>query len=92
MPQAPMLQGAERSERLQILVLERVDRARRMARYYVLAIEASLFGDISLSREWGRCGAAPRRRIELYPDANAAGVELDKWLLRKSRRGYRERA
>jgi len=87
-----MSQSAERDERLQLLVLERVDRGRRMAKYYVLAIEATLFDDVSLTREWGRLGAAPRRRVELHPDANAAGVALQKWLRRKRRRGYGERA
>jgi predicted DNA-binding WGR domain protein len=27
-----------------------------MARYYVLSIEPSLFGDASLIRQWGRIG------------------------------------
>ena len=40
--------------RLQMLVLERRDPSRNMARFYVLAIEPTLFGDMALVREWGR--------------------------------------
>ncbi len=35
---------------LQVLVLERVDRARNMARFYVLSIEPTLFEDLALVR------------------------------------------
>ena len=76
------------NERAQLLVLERVDRDRRMARYYVLAIEPTLFDEVSLTREWGRFGARPSRRVELHADADAARIALDTWLRRKRRRGY----
>jgi predicted DNA-binding WGR domain protein len=78
-------------ERLQVLVLERIDCEQRMARYYVLAIEPTLFGEVSLTREWGRLGSAPRRRVELHAGAADAGVALEKWLRRKQRRGYAAR-
>jgi predicted DNA-binding WGR domain protein len=48
------------------LVLHRCDPSCNMARYYVLAIEPSLFGDATLIREWGRIGRPGRKRIELY--------------------------
>src|SRR5271170_4762415 len=35
---------------LQVLVLERVDRAKNMARFYVLSIEPTLFEDLALVR------------------------------------------
>jgi predicted DNA-binding WGR domain protein len=35
------------------LVLHRCDPSCNMARYYVLSIEPSLFGDATLIREWG---------------------------------------
>ena len=62
-----------------------------MARYYVLAIEPTLFDEVSLTREWGRIGARPRRRVELHAEAEDARVALDKWLRRKRRRGYAAR-
>lgn len=36
----------------------RVDVARNMARYYSLLLQPTLFGDMSLVRNWGRIGTA----------------------------------
>jgi len=79
------------SAKVQILVLERRDAKRNMARLYVLAIEPSLFGDASLVRERGRLGSAGRRRIDLHANRESAAVALDLWLARKRHRGYRVR-
>src|SRR5436305_600048 len=46
---------------LQLLVLERRDDSWNMARYYVLSIEPTLFGESALVREWGRIGSHGRR-------------------------------
>ena len=73
---------------LQVLVLERVDRARNMARFYVLSIEPTLFEDLALVRRWGRIGNVGRERIDLHSSGPIAQVELKKWLDRKRRRGY----
>ena len=78
--------------KLHMLVLERRDDSRNMARFYVLAIEPTLFGDSALMREWGRVGSWGRRRLDLYADAKASGEALETWLRRKERRGYRRRA
>jgi predicted DNA-binding WGR domain protein len=59
-----------------------------MARYYVLSIEPSLFGDVTLIREWGRIGQPGRGRIELYESQSRAVEALETWLRRKRRRGY----
>ena len=75
--------------RLQLLVLERVDPAQNMARFYVLSIEPTLFDDVALAREWGRLGSRGRRRLDLYKDAAQAREALETWLRRKSKRGYR---
>jgi predicted DNA-binding WGR domain protein len=83
---------ADHDQSPQALVLERVDPARRMARFYVLSIEPTLFDDVSLMRNWGRIGTCGRRRVELHPTQNAARIALEKWLQRKRRRGYRVRA
>jgi predicted DNA-binding WGR domain protein len=62
-----------------------------MARFYVLAIEPTLFGDTALVREWGRIGSLGRRRLDLHADPATAVETLDIWLARKRRRGYRIR-
>jgi predicted DNA-binding WGR domain protein len=36
------------------IVVQRRERARNVARFYVLAIEPSLYGDAVLVRAWGR--------------------------------------
>ena len=59
-----------------------------MARYYVLTVEPTLFGDAALVREWGRIGSSCRRRLDLFVDHATAKVALETWLERKKRRGY----
>jgi predicted DNA-binding WGR domain protein len=78
--------------KLQMLVLERRDASRNLARFYVLAMEPTLFGDTAVVREWGRVGSSGRRRLELRADPDAAAESLEVWLARKRRRGYRLRA
>lgn len=73
---------------VQLLVLERIDETRNMSRYYVLSIEPTLFGDTGLIRQWGRIGAAGKRRIDLHADGAKARIALDVWLMRKLKRGY----
>lgn len=86
-----MMESADKFARhkLQMLVLERRDASRNMARFYVLAMEPTLFGDTALVREWGRVGSLGRRRIDLHANPDAAAETLEVWLDRKRRRGYR---
>ncbi len=73
---------------LQLLVLERRDDSRNMARYYVLSIEPTLFGESALIREWGRLGSAGRRLGNPHATPAAAVEALEAWLARKLGRGY----
>jgi predicted DNA-binding WGR domain protein len=70
------------------IVLQRCDCAGHVARFYVLTIEPSLFGDAALVRAWGRIGSFGRQRLDLYASAGEAGEALETWLARKTRRGY----
>src|SRR5580692_486189 len=54
-------------QHVQLVVLDRIDPARNMARYYVLSIEPTLFDDSSLVREWGRIGKPGRRSDRASP-------------------------
>jgi predicted DNA-binding WGR domain protein len=74
---------------LNVLVLERVDRTKNMARYYVLSVEPTLFAESSLVRRWGRIGGAGRTRVDLHASPPLAQIALNTWLERKRRRGYR---
>jgi len=75
-------------DKIQYLVLDRRDPSANMARFYVLAVETSLFGDAALIREWGRVGTAGRRKIELHESEHDAMEALETWLRRKQRRGH----
>jgi predicted DNA-binding WGR domain protein len=74
------------------ILLERIDPARRMARFYALRVEPSLLGGWVLVREWGRIGAAGRLRLEHWPTREAARGALAAVLRRKLGRGYRARS
>jgi predicted DNA-binding WGR domain protein len=76
------------------IVLERVDPARNIARYYVLSIEPTLFAKHTLIRRWGRIGCLSRERVQFFgiEDASRAQVTLETWLARKRKRGYAPRS
>ena len=86
--QVPARHWRMAQDTIQYLVLHRCDPSCNMARYYVLAIEPSLFGDATLIREWGRIGRPGQRRVELYENQSCAVEALETWLQRKRRRGY----
>ncbi|WP_347337220.1 WGR domain-containing protein [Bradyrhizobium centrolobii] len=62
-----------------------------MARFYVLTIEPTLFGDTALVREWGRLGGRGRRQLDLFDGLVQAVEALESWLRRKTRCGYVQR-
>ncbi|MGO4175855.1 WGR domain-containing protein [Bosea sp. TAF32] len=73
---------------LNLIVLDRIDRTRDMHRFYVLSIEPTLWGELSLVRQWGRIGRRGRSRVDLHCDHASAREALDSWLERKRGRGY----
>ena len=76
------------------IVLERVDPARNIARYYVLSIEPTLFAKHTMIRRWGRIGCLGRERLQFFggEDATRAQVTLETWLARKHKHGYAPRS
>lgn len=77
---------------IQYLILDRRDPSCNLARYYILAVDPSLFGTATLTREWGRIGRPGQRRIEICDSYGQAAERLETWLRRTSRRGYGVRA
>ena len=59
-----------------------------MSRFYVLAIEPTLFGGYSLVREYGRIGRGGRVMREFFTTAEAAIREYRRLRRVKERRGY----
>lgn len=73
------------------VLLNRVDPARNMARYYLLAIEPTLFEWFAVVRVYGRIGRSAHRRLDLYDDQDDANAAADRLLRAKLRRGYLRR-
>ena len=71
-----------------MVVLEQCRPERNRARFYVMRVEAGLFGDSQLLRHWGRIGTRGREIRAHYPTRDAACAALDLWLKRKLKRGY----
>ncbi|SES41181.1 WGR domain-containing protein [Rhizobium sp. NFR03] len=70
------------------LHLTRVDPARNMARFYMLALQPTLFGGVSVIRNWGRIGTQGQAKIETYDDGDAAAGARSRIENAKRRRGY----
>ncbi|MFT4150835.1 MAG: WGR domain-containing protein [Paracoccaceae bacterium] len=63
------------------------------ARFYRVAVEYNLFGEYSVSREWGRRGAGGRRgreRLSWFSNLRDACIAAERWRRRAERRGYRQ--
>lgn len=73
------------------LYIERKDAARDMARFYSLEIGSNLFGEICLTRRWGRIGALGQTATHPFQrEEDAIPLFLD-LARRKLRRGHRPR-
>lgn len=71
------------------LYIERIEPEKNMARFYALAVQPTLFGDVSLVRSWGRIGTCGQRKVHLFNEERQA-VSLFLELVReKLNRGYR---
>ena len=68
---------------------ERIDPGQNMARFYALWTQPTLFGEVSLIRNWGRIGTRGRQLVESFGDETEAGQALARMAERKRRRGYR---
>ena len=71
------------------VVLRRIDQAQGMARFYRLQMQPTLFGGVTLVREWGRIGQAGTCRHDHYETTEAAEAALAGLRQAKQRRGYR---
>jgi predicted DNA-binding WGR domain protein len=73
------------------LYIERIDATRNMARFYALEIGSTLFGDVCLTRTWGRIGTHGQMKAHHFA-SEAEAVELFfAFARRKLNRGYRPR-
>lgn len=70
------------------VILRRVDAERNMARFYRMQMQPTLFGGVTLIREWGRIGQAGTCRHDQYETAADARAALHAMHRSKLRRGY----
>lgn len=70
------------------LYCQRVDAARNMARYYMLAIETTLFGEATVVRSWGRIGKRGGLKSEVFPTERDAARHFLEIVRRKRQKGY----
>lgn len=69
--------------------LHRIDPDANMARFYCIDVAATLFGDVSVLRTWGRIGTHGRMSIETCASAEEAQHAASRTLRQKMQRGYR---
>lgn len=60
------------------VVLRRIEPERNMARFYVLTLEPTLFGEVAVMRHWGRLGTRGRRKSCFLGSPEAASAALCK--------------
>ncbi|MEO1407219.1 MAG: WGR domain-containing protein [Pseudomonadota bacterium] len=70
------------------LDLVRVVPSENMARFYGIALQPTLFGEVAVVRCWGRIGTRGRVMAITYPDAEQAIDAMVKLENTKRRRGY----
>jgi len=78
----------ERSPVQHTIALRRVDPEANVSRFYVLTLERDLFGNVVVTRQWGRAGTAGRAITEPYPDEAAGAEAMAAYAAAKRRRGY----
>lgn len=71
-----------------LLELRRVDAARNMHRFYLVAVQPTLFGGASLMRNWGRIGGSGQSMVETFDTLDEARAARARLVRTKARRGY----
>jgi predicted DNA-binding WGR domain protein len=69
--------------------LHRIDPTLNMHRFYTLTIQPTLFGEVSVVRNWGRIGTYGQAMIQTFSHVDDAKRVLQRIRSRKLRRGYR---
>ena len=68
----------------------RIDSSINMARFYMLSLEPTLFGDVAVFRHWGRIGTLGRQAATFHASMAEAESMLERQITRRRRRGYYE--
>lgn len=68
--------------------LTRIEPAADMARFYVVTVQPTLFGDWSVMREWGRIGQGGTTKMSAFASEDEADSAALALVAAKVRRGY----
>lgn len=72
-----------------VTVLHKVNPEANCRRFYRVAVESSLFDEITLTRAWGRIGGKRRQLAPTaYSDQKAATKAAEKIIREKVKKGY----
>ena len=71
------------------IVLYKTDPAKNVFRFYRLDIQADLFGNPCLIRQWGRVGKTGQMKTIPFTTLEEAEQELGKYHRSKLKRGYK---
>lgn len=71
------------------LYCQRVDANRNMARYYMLSIQTTLFGEAAVVRAWGRIGKRGGEKRDVFANEREAAAHFLELARQKRNRGYR---
>lgn len=69
--------------------LHRIDPSRNMHRFYSMSIQPTLFGGVSVIRNWGRIGTQGQAMVQTFDQIDDARRALARIEAAKRRRGYR---
>lgn len=70
------------------LYCQRVDASRNMARYYMLSIQPTLFGDVAVVRSWGRIGKRGGEKSDVFSTERDAASHFLELVRMKRLKGY----
>lgn len=73
------------------LYIERRDPARNMARFYAMDIRPNLFGEVCLTRRWGRIGTKGQTLVSHFEHEERAVLQFLTLVREKRKRGYLSR-
>ncbi|WP_166418953.1 WGR domain-containing protein [Cochlodiniinecator piscidefendens] len=69
--------------------LEKINHVQGLKRFYVLSLTQTLFGEWSLTREWGRIGASGgQRKVSHFDTLDEAKSVFNILKANKEKRGY----
>ena len=70
--------------------LRRIDSSQNMRRFYTITIQPTLFGGVSVIRNWGRIGTNGQSMMETFDTEDAAATASIRLQKAKRRKGYRD--